>query len=93
MPGQGDDSHCLTGNEPHLAPWTPGLHGKFLIDDTGGFHSWRIREDLAPHHATAAEKLGVTRWVLDGIVSPDGTLDPTAMVPGLSPNSVLSAAA
>lgn len=86
---KGHHSHSLGASPHELVPWAPGVSGKFLIDVRGKFYSWRT-DELAPHHAIAAEQLGVTSWVLDGIVNPDGTLEPTAVVPGTSPSALLT---
>lgn len=72
-----------------LPPWRKGTHGKWLIDNDGQFHSWRTAANLAPHHAIAAEHLGISSWPLDGIVNPDGSLEPTARAPGVDATRLL----
>ena len=77
----GEDSHAapLRG----LLPWQPGREGKWLVDRAGNFFAWRTADGRTPHHATAAKRLGVSSWLLDGIVNRDGTLEPTANAPGV----------
>ncbi len=93
MPRKADDPSSPAGSTNGLDPWAPGLHGKFLISSGGAFHHWRTEADLAPHHAVAAELLGVTAWIVDGLIDPDGALEPTAMVPGSDIAAVLAGVA
>jgi hypothetical protein len=86
----GEDIHAPYGDPDSLVPWTKGTPGKFLIDGSGNFHAWRTREDRAPHHAAAAERLGVSSWPLDGIVTPDGTFEPTAKMPGIDAETMIA---
>ena len=83
MPRGGEDSHALGSDSAGLASWSKGAHGKFLIDASARFHSWRTAEDRAPHHAAAAERLGIAVWLIDGVIDPDGTCEPTARVPDI----------
>jgi hypothetical protein len=55
--------------------------GKFLIESSGKFYAWRTDVTGAPHHAVAAEMLGVESWVIDGVVDADGAWWQTARVP------------
>ena len=83
MPRGGEDSHAPQANPRELGPWQRGMPGKFLIDASGQFYAWRTADDRAPHHAAVAHHLGISSWPLDGIVNPDGTLEPTARAPGI----------
>lgn len=83
MPRGGEDIHASYGDPDSLVRWTGGSPGKFLIDASGNLHAWRTVEDRAPHHATAAERLGISSWLRDGVIDPDGTSEPTAKFLGV----------
>jgi hypothetical protein len=83
----------MSAGADRLDPWAPGRHGKFLITAGGAFHHWPTEGDLAPHHAVVAERLGVTSWIVGGLIDPDGALEPTAMVPGTDLAAVLAGVA
>ena len=80
VPRGGEDSRAAGRG---LLPWRPGWEGKWLVDGAGKFFAWRTGDGRTPHHATAAKRLGVSSWLLDGIVNRDGTLEPTAKAPGV----------
>ncbi|MGO9788995.1 MAG: hypothetical protein ACLP8S_05535 [Solirubrobacteraceae bacterium] len=82
MARRGHGALSLTGGGKPLIPWEPGAVGKFLVEGSGAFHAWRTFDGLAPHHAMAAEQLGISSLVLDGIVNPDGRLEPNGHPPG-----------
>jgi hypothetical protein len=42
------------------------------MEDSPGLDASRKDGAGAPHHAVAAEMLGVESWVIDGVIDPDG---------------------
>lgn len=44
------------------------------MDDSRGRDAWRKDGAGAPHHAVAAEMLGVESWVIDGVIDPHGAV-------------------
>lgn len=93
MVGRSPDATPRADSAHSLTPWRLGAEGKCLLEASGAFHAWRTPDGLAPHHAVAAELLGVSSWVLDGIVATDGTLEPTATGPGIDIDTLKSRAA
>jgi hypothetical protein len=76
----------------HLEQWRPGSRGKFLIDGSGRFHAWLTDGTGAPHHAVAAEMLGVASWVIDGVIDRDGHWWQTARAPAAPHGSLMERA-
>jgi hypothetical protein len=75
-----------------IEPWRSGLKGKFLVDPEGTLYTWRTDETGTPHHALAAEGVGVTSWLVDGVIERDGGWEVTARVPGTDHAAIIELA-
>jgi hypothetical protein len=75
-----------------IESWQPGYRGKFLIDQAGKLYTWRTDGTGTPHHALAAERLGVESWLVDGVIERDGSWEVTARVPSIDHDAIIDQA-